>query len=258
MRVSHFTRLLAPVLTTLICAALAQTSEARKVEGFEAGDPAVTSTGDAGAQGAYQGQAAPEGTNQYLITTIRNTDSEDGVTNQSGSNAVAFATLNSFFFGNTVSNQDGSGVLIPFTLQAGETTLTLQYDFLSNEIAQTTPRNDSAFEGIFTTAGALQGTVNTFASVFANQATMTVFGASSPFQFHTGLQTLTLNVSGLIVGQTYDLGIGVTDVTNTSHASAVLIDNVQANIPAVPEPSTIGLIIAGAASCLAVRRRIRK
>src|ERR1035437_4926345 len=165
MRASYLTRLSAPLLGMLICVALAQTSQARKVEGFEAGDQAVTSTGDAGTQGAYQGEAAPEGTVQYLITTVRTVDSEDGVAPQSGTSASSFATLNSFFFNQTVSNEDGSALLIPFTILPGDSTLTFQYDFLSNEPAQTTPRNDFAFEGLFTSGGALQGSINNFATV---------------------------------------------------------------------------------------------
>jgi hypothetical protein len=162
--------------------------------------------------------------------------------------------LNSFFFGQTVSNEEGSGVLIPFTVGAGDTTLTFQYDFLSNEPFQTTPRGDFAFDAIFTTGGTLQGSVSHFqtASV-SNPANL--FGAQTPFIFHTGYQTLSLNVSGLAAG-TYDLGIGVSDAVNTSHASGLLIDNVQ--VTAVPEPSTLGLVLAGAASLAAVRRRIRK
>ncbi len=254
MRPTYFSRLLGSALGVMTLAVLAQTGQAAgRVTGFETGDEAIQSTGDAGVRtAAYQGEAAPEGSNQYLITTVRTTDAEDGVTPQSGTNASSFSTLNAFFFGQAVSNQDGSGVLIPFTVGAGDTTLTFQYDFLSNEPAQQTPRNDFAFDAIFTTVGALQGSVNNFVN---QTAATSLFGPQSPFIFHTGYQTLSLNVSGLAPG-TYDLGIGVTDVTNTSHASGLLIDNVQ--VSAVPEPSTLGLIVAGAAGFAAIRRRIRK
>jgi hypothetical protein len=256
MRATYFSRLLGSALGVMTLAVLAQTGQAAgRVTGFETGDEAILSAGDAGVRTtAYQGEAAPEGSNQYLITTIRNTDLEDGDTNQSGTNAVTGAALSTFFFGQTVSNQDGSGILIPFTVGAGDTTLSFQYDFLSNEPAQTTPRADFAFDAIFTSGGALQGSVNNFQiASMTNPANL--FGAGTVFNFHTGYQTLSLNVSGLAAG-TYDLGIGVSDQTNTSHATGLLIDNVQ--VSAVPEPSTLGLVFAGAASLAAVRRRIRK
>ncbi len=238
--------------------ALAQSGQAAgKVTGFETGDEAITSTGDAGVRtAAYQGQAAPEGSNQYLITTIgTNSINEDGATPQSGTAASSFSTLNSFFFGQTVSNQEGSGVLIPFTVGAGDTTLSFQYDFLSNEPGQTTPRGDFAFDAVFSLGGVLQsglGITHFQTASASNPANLLV---GTPFVFHTGYQTLSLNVAGLAAG-TYDLAIGVSDVTNTSHASGLLIDNVRVN--AVPEPSTLGLIVAGAAGFAAVRRRIRK
>jgi hypothetical protein len=256
MRVTNFSRLLGSALSVMTLAVLAQTGQAAgRVTGFEGGDEAIQSTGDAGTQGTYQGEAPVEGSLQYLITTIgTNAANEDGATKQSASNAVGSAALNTFFFGQAVSNQEGSGVLIPFTVGAGDTTLSFRYDFLSNEPGQTTPRGDFAFEAIFTTVGVLQGTVNHFQTAsLANPSNL--FGAGSPFVFHTGYLTLSLNVSGLAAGN-YDLGIGVSDVTNTSHASGLLIDNVQ--VSAVPEPSTLGLVFAGAASLAAVRRRIRK
>ncbi len=242
-------------------AVLAQTGQAAgRVTGFETGDEAISSIGDAGVQGTYQGEAAPEGSNQYLITTIgSNAVNEDGVTKQSSSNAAGFAALNTFFGGQTVSNEEGSAILIPFTVGAGDKTISFQYDFLSNEPAQTTPRGDFAFDAIFTPGPTLtlDGTVSHFQTASASNPGNLFTPLESPFIFHTGYQTLSIDVSSLAPG-TYDLGIGVSDATNTSHASALLIDNVNVNAAAVPEPSTLGLILAGAASLAAVRRRIRK
>lgn len=244
----------------LTCMVIAQISDAqtRKIEGFEAGDPAFTSIGDAGNQGSYQGEAPPEGSVQYLITTVRTTDIEDGVTPQSGTNAASFSALNTFFFNTTVNNEDGSGLLIPFTFMTGDTTLTFQYDFLSNEPAQSTPRGDFAFEALFNPGtSSLVGSVTHFAIASASSPSL-LFGAESPFIFHTGYQTFTLSLTGLglTVGTTYDLGIGVADATNTSHASGLLVDNVQ--VAAVPEPSTVGLGIAGAVLMVALRSRIKR
>ena len=74
----------------------------------------------------------------------------------------------------------------------------------------------------------------------------------SPFQFHTGLQTLALPLSSLAPGS-YALAIGVEDSGTADHASGVLVDNVQL----VPEPSMLALSIAGAGLLTAVRRRIK-
>ena len=242
----------------LACLVVAQTSEARKIQGFEAGDPAFTKTGDAGNQGTYQGEAPPEGSVQFLISTINTGANEDGATAQSGTSAVAFSTLNSFFFNTTVSNQTGSGLLIPFTFLAGDTTLTFQYDFLSNEPNQTTPRNDFAFEALFDPASGtpLIGSVTHFAQVTGTS--FSLFGAQTPFIFHTGYQTFTISLTGLglVAGTTYDLGLGVADATNSDHASGLLVDNVQ--VIGVPEPSTVGLGIAGAVLMVALRSRIKR
>jgi hypothetical protein len=230
---------------------IAQTSEARKIQGFESGDPAFTTKGDAGTKGTYQGEAPPEGSFQFLITTIRAIDSEDGVTNQSGTDAVSNATLSTFFNGISLLGVDGSGVLIPFTVLAGDTSLTFQYDFLSNEPAQTTPHNDFAFEALFS-GTTLVGSVNTFAQVTGTS--FSLFGAQSPFIFHTGYLTFTMSLVGLAPGS-YSLGIGVEDRTDANHASGLLIDNFQVNIP---EPSTIGLGVAGAVLLVALRSRIKR
>jgi hypothetical protein len=226
-----------------------------RVQGFESGDPAVNGFGDAGTQLTYQGEAPTDPTHWYLITTVRTTDLEDGVTPQSGNNALPFATLNdaAHFNGAAPVGVDGSGVFIPFTVNPGDTTLTFDYDFLSNEPGQTTPRNDFSFAAFFTTSGTvIAGTSTTFANI--SSATL-LFGGGSPFAFHSGVQTLSMNVSGLAPGN-YLLGIGIEDATNGNHASGLLIDNVQ--ITAVPEPTTIAFSIAGGALLVALRSRIKR
>lgn len=242
-------------LGVLACMVVAQTSDARKIEGFESGDPAFSSTGDAGNQGTFQTEAPPEGSFQFLITTI-GTGNEDSKTPVSGVAAVPFSTLNTFFENTTVSNEDGSAILIPFSVLAGDTSLTFQYDFLSNEPAQGTPHNDFAFEALFDPTNTLVGSVSHFASVlpvtqFSN------FGAGSPFIAHTGYLTFSLSLVGLAPGS-YTLGIGVADATDINHASGLLIDNVQVVGAAVPEPSTVGLGIAGAVLMVALRSRIKR
>ncbi len=151
MRAIRIDRSLGVMLGMLGCVILAHTSSARVVEGFESGDPGVSATGDASNQGTFQGEAAPQGTQQYLITTINGTADADGLTAVSGTNAVNNSSLESFFFNDfSLTGVRGSGVLVPFTVLSGDTTLTFQYDFLSNEPAQSTPfPNDFGIEAIF-------------------------------------------------------------------------------------------------------------
>src|SRR6476659_9796022 len=107
-----------------LCIALALTvslsltglARASRVQGFESGDPAVTSIGDAGKQGTYQGQAAPEGTMQFLLTTIGMMSNEDNLGSQSGAFAVGNAALQTFLNGLPLGGFEGSAVLIPFTV----------------------------------------------------------------------------------------------------------------------------------------------
>jgi hypothetical protein len=255
MRANQSHRTVNVVLGVLACAVLASTSAARVVEGFESGDPAVSATGDAGPQTTFEGEAAPQPTHQYLLTSLAGADA-DGQSNVSGNNAVSNATLQSFFFNDfSLTGLRGSGVLIPFTVVAGDTTLTLQYDFLSNQPLQTTPKNDFAFEGIFdSTNGAVQSNLS-FVSVNNPHVAFTAFGAG-PFFDHTGYQTLTLNISGLVPGN-YNLGIGVEALAGgtNQHDSGILIDNIQV---LVPEPSTVAFAIAGAALLVVLRSRIKR
>ena len=187
---------------------------------------------------------------QYLLTTIGMTSNEDTIGSQSGAFAVGNSTLQTFFHNLSLGGVEGSGVLIPFTVGAGDTQLTFQYDFLSNEPFQSMSRNDFAFAALFDAANALQGNVTTFASV--NGSSLGIFNSQIPFQFHTGYQTLTLSLAGLAPGN-YALGIGVEDAVTADHASGVLLDNVQI----VPEASPFVLALTGAALLLAVRRRIK-
>ena len=227
---------------------LTQLSFGRVVEGFESGDPAVTSTGDGSIQGTFQGEVAPQGTHQFLITTIRAGDGDSNTpASVSGTNAVNNMTLEGFFNGLSLIGTEGSGVLIPFTVLAGDTNLTLQYDFLTNEDVSSTHHNDFAFDAIFNSSNAVVSS-STFAQVNTANA-QTLFGGGSPFIFHTGFQTLALNISSLAPGN-YTLGIGVEDMTTSDGNSGVLLDNVQI----VPEPSSIAFCIAGATLLLALRR----
>jgi hypothetical protein len=253
-KIYRFLSIALAVATTLVV----QSAYAVRIQGFESGDPAVNGFGDAGTQTSYQGEAATDPTHWYLLTTFRSTDNEDGITSQSGNNALAFATFNdaSHFNGAAPVGVDGSGVFIPFTVNSGDQFLTFNYDFLSNEPGQSVPRNDFSFAGFFTTSGTLiAGTRVTFATVTGS--TFGLFDGQSPFVFHTGVQMLSMSVAGLAPGS-YLLGIGVEDATNGDHASGILIDNVDMAAAPVPEPTTVGFTLAGAALLVALRSRIRK
>jgi hypothetical protein len=159
---------------------------------------------------------------------------------------VGNAALQTFFHGLALNGFEGSGVLIPFTVSAGDTQLLLTYDFLSNEPFQSMPRSDFAFSAIFDSANAVRS-----ASAFAiATGLMFTFGPQTPFQFHTGLSTLTLPVASLAPGN-YTLGLGVEDASTADHASGLLIDNVRL----VPEPSVVALAVVGAGLLIAARRR---
>jgi hypothetical protein len=226
-------------------------TKADRVQGFESGDPPVSSVGDAGKVGTFQGQAAPEGTMQFLLTTIGSMSNEDNL-NPIFAPAVCNGTMEAFFNGFTLGGFEGSGVLIPFTVTGtGNGILTFQYDFLSNENFQSMPRPDFAFTAVFDANNLLVLSPDTFAAV--GTSVMVPFNPDqSPFQFHTGLTSLALPVGNLTPGN-YTLAIGVEDAQTADHASGVLIDDVQL----VPEPSVIGLVTAGAGLLIALRRRIK-
>jgi hypothetical protein len=257
MKAIRINRLMGASLGVLACVILAHTSNARLIQGFEPGDPALTgSTGDASIVGTFEGEAAPQGSKQFLLTSLIGTADQDGFSDVSGTAAVSNASLQSFFFNDingTLTGLRGSGVLVPFTVIAGDTILTLQYDFLSNQPQASTQKNDFAFEAIFNNSNALVQGASKFAQVTGT--TFSLFG-SGPFLDHTGYQTLTLNISGLAPGN-YNLGIGVEALAGGSnqHDSGLLIDNIQV---LVPEPSTVAFAIAGAALLVVLRSRIKR
>src|SRR4029077_16857854 len=122
------TRRFFPVAMMLLAgAALPNLAQAGRVQGFESGDPPVLSIGDAGARGTYQTDLPPEGSMQFLLTTIGAASNEDTLGSQSGAFAVGNSTLQSFFHNLALGGVEGSGVLIPFTIGPNDTQLTFQY-----------------------------------------------------------------------------------------------------------------------------------
>lgn len=247
------------VLLSVICLLpFASQSVAQIVNGFEPGDPAVTTkVGDGSTQGTYFGVAPAQGLNQFLITTIASADG-DGFSPVSGTDAVSNFTLQSFFFGVGPSGTEGSGFqltfTVPDTMGAPDAALTFQYDFLTNEFAPGN-HNDIAYAMLFDSSDVLLGGVQTITTANLAQPGLTLLSdQSGPFQFHTGYQTFSISLVGLAPG-TYTLGIGIQDRTTFDIPSGLLVDNV---FLIVPEASTIGLGIAGAVLLIALRSRFRK
>ena len=227
------------------------------LQGFEPGDPAFSTIGDAGTKSTFQGVAPTQGANQLLLTTINTAgqDGTDGYSNQSNSNAVINSALQAFFPVSGLLGTEGSGLKLTFTIGAGQTQ-SFDYDFLTTEFGPGS-HQDFAFAVVLDSANNLVGGIRTVASPssinFGDSSRQLPVGpiGTNPFSFHTGYQTF--SISGLAAG-TYTLGLGIEDRTTTDNPSGLLVDNIQI----VPEPSTLGLIAIGAAGLLAARRRVRR
>jgi hypothetical protein len=250
MKLNMTTGRLSAVLTTVLLMSLVGIARATLVEGFE-GSLTEPTTGDAGIKTSYHTINSTEGTHQLLLTTINNT-SDPGYAHEF-SDAVNNATLATFFGvsgtlirdGAAVS-QEGSGFSINLgTLTAG-TQITLSYDFLTTEFG-TGHHNDFAFYTLTGISG-----VTVIADTNSGLLHPTTDG-TNPFNLETGYQTLTINI---VSTGTYTLGLGVSDATTVDNPSGLLIDNIQV-IP-VPEPTTIGFSVAGAALLVALRKRIKR
>jgi hypothetical protein len=240
------------VFIGVLLIALAGIARATLVEGFESGSfsGSEATSGDVGIRGTYFTIAPTQGTKQMLMTTINNTN-DSPQTNQSGTNAVSVTTIASFLGVSTSSIRDGTATGqegSAFTINLGTLTagsvITLNYDFLTNEI-QPGAHNDFAFWELNS------GTIHVFADtnsvlLHPTNASNTVFG------LETGYQTLTINI---LATASYTLGLGVMDATTMDTSSGLLIDNIQV---LVPEPSTVAFAIAGAALLVVLRSRIKR
>jgi hypothetical protein len=246
----------------LVSVAILPTKSVRAatVEGFESTTlNSTNSIGDASIRTPnYFGINPTEGTHELLLTTISTAGSHDPGPTQSGTNAVSVSSLATFLGVATSSIRDGTATgtegsafkLDLGTVTAGST-ITFNYDFLTND---QTPEAGGHNDFAFVTLTGNTGNTPVVADESTPQAPTT--GANNPFVLETQYQTYTINIT---TTGNYVLGIGVVDATTTDTSSALLVDNISVNAgAAVPEPSTIALVVAGAASCLALRRRIRK
>jgi hypothetical protein len=163
--------------------------------------------------------------------------------------AVQDAVLSAFLgLGpNTISNAftnttEGSVLFQTFQSGSGQTGLTFDWNFMTNEFLNNATFNDVAFAMIFDGAGNLVNSafLDTF-STFTSSGTL--------FTDHTGW--VGQSFTNLNPNTTYSLVFGVFDREDGVVDSGLLIDN----IASIPEP-TVGLfgllLVAGAA---ATRRR---
>jgi len=233
---------------------------AATVEGFESTTLSATnSIGDASIRTPnYFGINPTEGTHELLLTTISTAGSHDPGPTQSGTNAASVSSLATFLGVSTSNIRDGtttgtegSAFKLDLGMVTAGSTITFNYDFLTNDSAPPNGHNDFAF---ITLTGNTGNTPIVTDEVTSLQTPTT--GVGNPFVLETHYQTYTININ---TTGNYTLGIGVVDGTTFDTSSALLVDNISVNPgAAVPEPSTIGLIIAGAGSFLAARRRLRK
>jgi hypothetical protein len=244
---------LAAALTVVSVMSIFGTAKATVVEGFESGsfNGSESTIGDTGITTSFFGINSTEGTHQMLLTTINNTS--DAGFSHVFADAVPNSQIASFFGlastqprdGGVVS-QEGSAFKINLgTLTAGST-ISFDYNFLTNEI-QPGAHNDFSYY-FLSGSSAVTVIADTF-SAFLHPTT----GAGDPFALETGYHTLTINI---VTTGTYVLGLGVSDGVTTDTSSGLLIDNIQ--VTPVPEPTTIAFSVAGASLLVALRKRIKK
>jgi hypothetical protein len=255
MRTSRLQQALLALAAVITLGWVQPGNAAGTIQGFEAGDPVVTKTGDASAQGAIEGISPPQGTQQYVITTLNANDPEFQ-TPVSGVDAVAHPALQNFFNNNiggsvgTLPDVEGSGFYFTFTLAPGEMGVSFLYDFLTNEDRPTAV--DTAFYVLYSgspgSATLLSGptAIATF-----NDAT-NLLASPNKFTFESGYTSGMISIAS---PGTYTLAIGIYDKGDDDHNSALLIDNFVA---VIPEPSTVAFCIAGAALLGALRTRIKR
>lgn len=256
MKLSGSTFRLMAALTVLSVMSIFGTARAALVDGFESGSfsGSEAAVGDAGITTSFFSINATEGTHQLLLTTINNT--HDGTNGYSHvfSDAVPNSTLATFFgvSGSLIRDgvavsQEGSGFSINLgTLTAG-TTISFDWNFLTDEIAPD-QHNDFSYYTLTGISG-----VTLIADTNSGLLHPTT-GAGNPFALETGYQTATISIT---ITESYVLGLGVSDATTSDNPSGLLVDNLQV-ISTVPEPTTIGFSIAGAALLVALRSRFKK
>ncbi|GEM_PF-6736432 len=169
--------------------------------------------GDTSIETKAIGIAPTNGKSQALMTTgFRNSGGSVEESDLSDFLDLPSGSLDGLLGGNAT---EGSGMKQTFTAKAGDI-LEFDYTFLTNEATPTKTFNDSAF---FTLGGFTLELADTFDPTFSNKSV-------KGFSEATDTQTLKIAISK---GGTYELGFGVTDLTDTIVDSGLLIDDVKLN-----------------------------
>ena len=183
------------------------------------------------------GSGPTEGTFEALLSTGGLTVPDSSLESFLG---LARGSLDRLGNGDATS---GSAIRQTFTGRAGDI-LTFDWNFLTNEFTPESLFNDFSFVSL----GLLSELADTRFPIF--------LGSPTPFNEETGFRTFSFTIP---TTGTYVLGLGVTDVEDTTVDSGLLVDNVR--LTPVPEPtSTLGVLAFGAfgASSLLKRKRQQK
>jgi hypothetical protein len=203
----------------------------------------------------YFGISPTQGTHALLLTTISTAGGHDTVAPASGNNAALVTEMDDFLgisLGEIrnkkmdvpqATGQEGSAFELDLGFIPAGMVITFDYNFLTAD--------SQARDFAFYTLTGLAGETFTFADTF--DVTSATTGAGNPFNLQIGtFQTVTIPIT---TAGNYVLGIGIADATNFAGQSGVLIDNI---LVVVPEPSTVGLGIAGAVLLVALRRHAKR
>ncbi len=232
--------------------------------GFETNYASWTTTGSALIATSAFGDNPTQGNKQALLSN----DSTAGDYGSGSKSASALETALSINagalsgLGNGTAN-NGSGIAQSFTILTPQSMhLSFSYDFLTSEDPSFPPFNpDFAFVSISSTSVPAARSVTRFAQVSDATLSETLSpGPPSPtagdFLTETGYHTFLFQKT-LLAG-TYSLGFGVVNANTGDIGSALLLDNVQAQLVPVPEMGTsLSLVLLcglGLLSC--VKRRI--
>jgi hypothetical protein len=223
--------------------------KATTVEGFESTTlNASNSIGDASIRTpSYFGINPTQGTHELLLTTISTAGAHDPGPNQSGTNAASVSSVAAFLGvatssirDGTATGQEGSAFSINLGALTAGTTVSFNYDFLTNEI-QPGAHNDFGFITLTGMGGNTPVIADTFSPLFVTT------GVGNPFALETHYQTYSFTIP---TNGTFTLGIGIVDATTTDVSSALLVDNIV-----VPEGGSAVVLLGIALVAVAGLRR---
>lgn len=201
--------------------------------GFETGFTGWTTIGNTSIKTAEFDSGPTQGTYEALVTNSSSSISAPDLETFLG---LETGSLNELGNGNTTN---GSAIKQTFTANAGDV-VTFDWNFVTNEEPETV-FNDFAFVSL-NSSSTLASTLSSSLVPFSAFTQQTGFQASS----------FTIPTSG-----TYTLGLGVSNVTDTTGDSGLLVDNVS--LKPVPEPSAVlGTLVLGAFGACSLLKRQQK